>query len=279
MTFADFAFTYLEWHEHEYPDSYERVEQIIMTVFARFHPMSLNGISAYDIEQWKVRRSKQATVHGKPVSKGTILKELRTLSALFNRATIWGHLEKNPVRAVTKPRETDSKPPTWYTPEQLKALYAASGHKAAWWKLMANTGMRAAEARHLRWADIRDGRVHILSREGERTKSGRWRQVPISKGAAEALERLRERSGDSEWVLPPMNPKSLSRACKTDLKRAGLPGSLHSLRHTFCSLLVQQGVALRVVQELAGHASIRTTERYSHLCPTQPTDAMRGLDL
>lgn len=50
-------------------------------------------------------------------------------------------------------------------------------------------------------------------------------------------------------------------------------GTVHDLRHTYASWLVLDGVPLRVVQELLGHASVRTTERYSHLAPTTLDDA------
>lgn len=298
--FGDFANEYLAWHEQKYPDSHERIEQIIADRFIQFKDVPLDAITAYDIEMWQTQRSKDTVnyVRGhiwvpnsrgrhklepvyqkRPISRGTLLKELRALSALFNRAVIWGLVQQNPVKLVEKPKDRKEKPVVWYTKEELQRLYEASGHKADWWRLMANTGLRAAEARHLKWTDIRDKRLHVLSREGARTKSGHWRQIPLSKGAEAALKALRKANANSEYVLPPMHSKSLSRACKADLKRAGLGGSLHCLRHTFGSTLASAGVPLREIQALMGHASMKTTEIYAHLAPENLKAAVTRLDL
>jgi integrase len=110
---------------------------------------------------------------------------------------------------------------------------------------------------------VRHGRIYIVSTNASRTKSGRWRDVPISPGAQVALDLLAGENG--EFVLPRMTGPSLSRAFRKALERAGLAGRLHDLRHTFCSQLAQQGVPLRTIQVLAGHQSYATTEVYAHL--------------
>jgi site-specific recombinase XerD len=67
----------------------------------------------------------------------------------------------------------------------------------------------------------------------------------------------------------------LWRACK----RAGLREiGWHCLRHTFASHLVMRGAAMKVVQELLGHATIEMTNRYSHLSPEVPRHAVKLLD-
>lgn len=142
---------------------------------------------------------------------------------------------------------------------------------------MANTGLRRYEALMLRkeW-ELLGQRLRILSTEGARTKSARWREVPISPGAREALDRL---ASDRELILPQVAPPSLSRAFVTCARRADLDGSLHCLRHTFCSHLVMQGVPLRTVQVLAGHSSIKVTEQYAYLAPDHMAGVMDGLHL
>jgi len=86
-------------------------------------------------------------------------------------------------------------------------------------------------------------------------------------------------AGKKVFRLPRMAPGSLSRAFDRALERAGLDGSLHCLRHTFCAHLVMAGVPLRTVQLLAGHAHFSTTEKYAHLAPGHLQDAVRGLVL
>lgn len=298
--FGDFVIEYLAWHYQKFPDSHDRIAQILSDRFMAFKNTPLDAITPYDIEMWQTQRTRdtvdrllgyawvpngrgrhrmEPVKKKQPVAKATILKELRALSALFNRAVIWGLAKQNPVKLVEKPKDRKEKPVVWYTKAELERLYAVSKERAHWWRLMANTGLRSAEARHLKWDDIREKRLHVLSREGARTKSGHWRQVPLSRGAEAALAALRAANGKAEYVLPPMDPKSLSRACKKDLKRAGLGGSLHCLRHTFGATLVSASVPLREIQELMGHASMKTTEIYAHLAPENLEAAVTRLEL
>lgn len=69
-------------------------------------------------------------------------------------------------------------------------------------------------------------------------------------------------------MLPRITPPSISRAFDRSVQRAGLDGSLHTLRHTYISHLVMAGVPLRTVQIYAGHAHYTTTEGYAYLMPT-----------
>ena len=62
-----------------------------------------------------------------------------------------------------------------------------------------------------------------------------------------------------------------------DAKAAGVGGTLHRLRHTFCAHLVMAGVPLRRVQLLAGHADYKTTEMYAHLAPSGAQGAVDKL--
>jgi integrase len=137
--------------------------------------------------------------------------------------------------------------------------------------------MRRGEALHLQWRHVGADEIGILSEEGARTKSGRWRSIPLADGARQSLEALR--TGGDRYVLPQLAPASMSRAFSRTIGRAGLDGSIHCLRHTYCSHLVQAGVPLRTVQVLAGHASYTTTERYAHLAPSTLRDSIARLSL
>lgn len=268
--FEDHLKRYLTWHASQYPHSHFRVKQIAEQCFSDFAGRALSQITQADVERWKSarmsrigwnRRQEEATV-----SSETAAKELRTLKAVLNKAVEWGELERSPAVAVKAPKNLRSEPIHWYTKGELSKLYRKSRH-AAIWKLMANTGLRRAEAQHLRWADVnlRDGYLNVVSTDTERTKSGRWRQVPLSNAARTALARLRRTTGKSDHVLPRMTGPSLSRAFLTDAQARGLAGSLHSLRHSYGAHLVMAAVPLRTVQILMGHASFATTERYAQV--------------
>lgn len=90
----------------------------------------------------------------------------------------------------------------------------------------------------MRWEDIGSDEIRIVSAPGARTKSGKWRVIPITSGAEEALGALRQRR---EFVLPQISPFSVTRAFHRTLNRAELDGGVHCLRHSFCSHLVQAG--------------------------------------
>jgi integrase len=63
-------------------------------------------------------------------------------------------------------------------------------------------------------------------------------------------------------------------------RRAGVEvtGNIHILRHTFCTRMAMAGVPTRVIRDMAGHASITTTERYMHLAPGSTQEAVRKLE-
>lgn len=254
--FDDHLKRYLTWHRSQYPDSHYRVAQIAAQHFGEFRSRSLSQMASPDIERWKARRMSQ-------VSRESVAKELRTLKAILSKAIEWGEIEHNPAKYVQAPRSLKSEPIHWYTRSQLAKLYRCRHGQV--WRLLANTGMRRGEALQLRWAQVGLNALSIVSSEEARTKSGRWRQIPLSAGARSALRILKRRKRTDRFVLPRITAESLSRAFQTDVERLGAAGSLHSLRHTYGAHLVMAGVPLRTVQVLMGHASFKTTERYAHL--------------
>lgn len=287
--FKDWAVTYATWHSREYPDGYYRVEQILrLYLIPAFGPLPLLGLTRDLAERYKARRLPRAAA-------GTVLKEWRTLQAVLNRAVELDLIPRNPIARVRAPRDLTARPPRWYSRDELALIYRveleiprfttpedADLHRAyRWsWQLLANTGLRRGEGLQLDWRDVGADEIGIRSEPGARTKSGRWRSIPLTRGAREALDAVRPAGSRPRGpVLPAVNPVSLSRAFSRTLCRAELDGHIHCLRHTYCSHLVQAGVPLRTVQVLAGHASSRTTERYAHLAPSLLRDQIAALDL
>lgn len=254
--FLTWAEEYSHWHASEYPDSYYRVEQIIRChLIPAFGDLAIGMISPRSVEAYKHARLENVT-------PGTVVKEIRTLQAMINHAITWDVIPRNPIRRVKAPRDLRSKPARWYTKDELKQIYQASEYGPTW-QLMANTGLRRTEAIQLEWKNIDNDGIRIESDAEARTKSGKWRLIPLSKGARIALRTFKGKGR----VLPQLAPYSFSRAFSRDVTRVGFDGSLHCLRHTYCSHLVMAGIPLRTVQVLAGHASFTTTEKYAHLAP------------
>ena len=88
------------------------------------------------------------------------------------------------------------------------------------------------------------------------------RTAPLPESLLESLSLARKHD------LPVMDAVEARRRLQRILGHLEIPGgTIHTLRHTFASHLVQRGVSLFVVQKLLGHSSIKTTEIYSHLVP------------
>jgi len=136
------------------------------------------------------------------------------------------------------------------------------------------TGMRRGEHCHLRWSDVDLPRrvIHIRSNETFKAKQGRSRMVPLSEVAFHLLE-LMHRKSTTVLVFTSCGKRVsedwITHAFKKYVRMAGLNDKLHfhSLRHTFASWLVQDGVSLYEVQKLLGHSNITVTQVYSHLQP------------
>lgn len=254
--FSDWVEEYCRWHSKEFPDSYFRVEQIIRQHLAPvFGDTPIGILSREQTEAFKHARQEK-------VAASTVAKELRTLQALMNKAVEWDRIPRNGIRGVKPPRDTFSRPPRWFTREELTDVCGVTPY-SPFYRLLANTGLRRGELFNLQRRDIGLEEMRIVSEPGSRTKSAKWRIIPLSDSAREALDDIPPGPG----LAPPITPYSLSRDFSRGLARVGLDGNLHCLRHTYCSHLVMEGHHLMVVKQLAGHSTIKVTEKYAHLAP------------
>ena len=167
-------------------------------------------------------------------------------------------------------------------------------------------GLREGEILGLKWSDVdmdagtlqvkRTLSEALAGRRFEPPKNGKGRSVKLTARAVDALrdhltrqieeiESLGDRYRDQGLVFPsqvdtPMNAKNLTaRSFKPLLKRAKLPNiRFHDLRHTFATLMLQNGEHPKVVQEMLGHATIAITlDTYSHVLPNMQRDAVDRL--
>ncbi len=238
-------------------------------------PISM--ITGRDVDRYKTARVRRV----KPI---TVNKELSTLKAAFNIAVRWDYIETNPFVGVTRLRIPE-KPPEYFTREEVRMLEEETGGE--WLHdlivLAVNTGMRAGELTSLRWQNVDLNRriIHVVSSGDFKTKTGRARIVPLN---ARACALLAERRGRGEDYVLTMYGRQIrknwvSSAFKKIVRRLELRDELHfhSLRHTFASWLVQDGVSLYQVGRLLGHSTARTTEVYAHLQPETMHDVVERL--
>lgn len=142
-------------------------------------------------------------------------------------------------------------------------------------ELLFSTGLRISELCSLsRYIDTSRGEITI------RGKGGKLRIVFISERAEKALAAYLKKRGDTDEalfislskstkpkVLGRIIPRTIQRLVRTYAKKSGILGKItpHQLRHQFATDLLMNGADLRSVQELLGHASISTTQVYTHL--------------
>lgn len=112
-------------------------------------------------------------------------------------------------------------------------------------------------------------------------KNGKTRYIPLSKDAYTVLEERKSESGlvfcreDGRPLSYSIAYHAIDRACNTaNIRHIGW----HTLRHTFASRLVSEGVPLNVVQELMGHSTITMTMKYAHLAPSELHSAVNILE-
>ena len=205
------------------------------------------------------------------------------------------HLDRGRLKALLAAKRGEGLAPSR---EQLSRFLAAVQQKVPRFYplffFLSRTGLRLGEARGLQWGDLdlerREVRVErAVSTDGQvdTPKSGHGRSVDLSLSLREVLQRhkaqlaeawLKRKKGRDEngeekpkgeqppSVFPseawtPMDHCNVEKAFKGALKAAGLPAhfSPHSLRHSFASLLLADGVSPAYVQEQLGHASIELT--------------------
>ena len=275
-TLNDFSVDYLAWRSKRYPSSQERSEQIfaqwLLPIFGR---TPIDAIKRVDVEKYVVYRE---------AAPATVKKELDAFKACLNKAVEWEVLGRNQLKGVQAPQDLDDTPPRYYTHDQLNALYEISSWRAWWWKLYVNTGMRRSEGMALEWMAVRKKSIVVTSSAENRTKSGKTRVIPLNDAAQEAIKMIKSTRGNSrdwhpDYVLPRMHKRSMSRWFEYDAERAGIDGTLHDLRHTFCTQLVLAGVHLRMICKLAGHSTTKVTEKYTVLAETDLVNDVQAINL
>ncbi len=134
------------------------------------------------------------------------------------------------------------------------------------------SGCRISEALSVERADIVEGWLKIRFAKGEKE-----RIVPLAPVALEALEAyMKEQDMHSSFIWLNYRGEPLSRISAYKIVKKYLGVSPHVLRHSFASSLIIGGADLRVVQELLGHASLETTQIYTHIQKQNLADTMRS---
>ena len=217
------------------------------------------------------------TMKRKQLAAGTINRALVLLRYAYKLANRWAEQGVtldiwNGIRHL----KDDNRIERYLSAEQSKALLQAVRESANTLlpfivAFLIYTGARKREVFDLKWSDLD---MNQKSWKISKNKSNKIRHIPLSEGALETLAAVKEKQ---RFNLPitfvfnnPQTNKSFTcffYSWDSARKRANMPElRVHDLRHSFASFLVNAGRSLYEVQELLGHASIKTTSRYAHLC-------------
>ncbi len=145
-------------------------------------------------------------------------------------------------------------------------------------------GLRAAEVCNLKVADLDSDRMLIHVDHG---KGGKDRKVMLSPGLLDLLRDYWKESRPEGWLFPgkpkinPISPRQLNRAFTSAKNMAGVKkaATLHTLRHSFATHLLEANTDVRVIQVLLGHAKLTTTAQYTHVATKTIRDTVSPFEM
>jgi integrase/recombinase XerC len=219
---------------------------------------------------------------GKRIKRTSVVRKLATLRTFFRYLKREGLVEKNPAKMVATPKGEKDLPHALTVDEAFSILDApdATGpvgsRDRAIMELLYSSGLRVGEltALNLHDLDLAGGVVRVMG------KGGKERIVPIGSKAIEALRiylsRRSDLMGRDECVSHclflnhgggRLTARSVGRMIKKYRLQRGIvkEATPHTFRHSFATHLLDAGADLRGIQELLGHASLSTTQKYTHV--------------
>jgi len=243
--------------------------------------LARTGAADYDAATRDFIVEHLAGLRQRGAAEASVARALTSIRVLMRFLVGEGVLRRDPTDQLASPKLRRLLPSA-LSPEEVERLLTAStgeGWRAerdrALLEVLYATGARVSEALGLSTDDL-DPALGALRLHG---KGDKMRVVPLGERAREALaawlaggRRAVARGHGTTAVFLTRTGKPLDRSAawrrvKVAALAAGLPTALspHGLRHSFATHMLEGGADLRVVQELLGHASIRTTEVYTHL--------------
>lgn len=211
------------------------------------------------------------------IRKSSIARKLSSVRAFFKYLNRRGILEHNPARLLATPKQDKRLPAVLTVDDAARLMESRAGDASAELRDRAvletlySTGVRASELTAIDAGDInRDDRLIRI-----RGKGRKERIVPIGRTALDAIDAYLRRTGrgagSTALFTGPsgkrLTARTVQRIVENHRKKLGLGqrATPHTLRHSFATHLLESGADLRAIQELLGHASLSTTQRYTHL--------------
>jgi integrase/recombinase XerC len=211
-------------------------------------------------------------------SRATVHRRLAALKGFFRYCEAFAGLP-DPARRLRAVRRESRLPAVMQEREVSRLIdggdssgWPAALRDRALFETLYACGLRVSELTGLDWRDVDEDAGMVMVRSG---KGGKDRLVPIGEPALAALRRWRQAQQPASYDHPVftnmrgrrLTPRSVQRMMSQRLQRSGLENvaTPHALRHSFATHLLDHGADLRTIQELLGHASLATTQRYTQV--------------
>lgn len=257
--------------------SYQRDLSALVRCMAEHHSSpagdpALRQLKSHDIRHFVAR------LHGGGLSGRSLARMLSAWRGFFRYLIRHHQHPDDPCQGVRVPKSPKMLPHALSPDETARLLTfdptdALATRDLAMFELFYSSGLRLTELAQLQLADIdfNEGTVRVAG------KGNKTRIVPVGKLALEALQAwLALRQGwqttdDTTLFLSqhgrPIHPRTIAYRLQQRARQQGLDDRVHphALRHSFASHVLQSSGDLRAVQEMLGHASIRSTQVYTHL--------------
>lgn len=219
-----------------------------------------------------------ASLHHRGLKKSSISRKLASVRSFFKYLHREGYVKTNPAKLVSSPKVPKNLPKFLTIDEVFSLLETPEGEKfkpardRAMIEVMYSCGIRVSELTSLDISDL-DIKETIIRVKGKGRKE---RIIPVGSKAMEAIknylpERISLKKKSSGLFLNNRGGRLTQRSVRRILlqysRMINLSGDLspHTLRHTFATHLLHEGADLRSIQELLGHSSLSTTQKYTHL--------------
>jgi integrase/recombinase XerC len=229
----------------------------------------------YDVDDI---RAYLASMMNRGDARSTASRRLASLRSFFRFLHREGYVSRNPAKLVSSPR-LPKKLPRFLSVDEVFSLVEKPGgdgflpaRDRALMELAYSSGLRVSELEGVSTPDVHmdEGLVRV------RGKGKKERMVPVGGKALESLrtylrERNRRYPAEKAFFLSSRGRRLTSRSIRRIVQKysrmLALSGRVtpHTLRHTFATHLLHGGADLRVIQELLGHSSLSTTQKYTHL--------------
>ncbi|HET6515442.1 MAG TPA: tyrosine recombinase XerC [Thermodesulfovibrionales bacterium] len=276
--FIDQFLRYMETERGASPHTIRSYKKDLEAFFAyvKSEPQSMESIEI---------RGFLASQMNRGLEKSTAGRRLATIRSFFRFLHREGHVKTNPAKLVSTPKKAKLLPKFLSVDDAFSLVEKPEGigflpaRDRAVLELLYSSGLRVSELSGLNQDDvnIREGLVKI------RGKGKKERIAPVGKKALDALRaymiekvllRKRERAFFLNRRGTRLTDRGVRRIVVKYARSALLDGKIgpHTLRHTFATHLLQGGADLRVIQELLGHSSLSTTQKYTHLDITHLMD-------